>query len=297
MPKYSTNAMIPLTDLLDTFSIDFAGPLPKSKEGTQYMLIAVEHLINWPIAVATQTATAAEVIRFVNEEIIYSFVPPKTIFSGNANAFTATALVEFLAKRNIGWRAVLAYAPMSNGKAERMVGTIKRAISKTLQGKGSPASEWEEILNRVLYGYRIREMEGGLSQFELMYGIAPKNRKELEPSSLTTGITISLELELMAALGRRATRIAKQRAAARRRAPPGLMFAAGDQVLVLKCKATSMIKKWPIDKSKFHGPCRVFNARRPMYTLASAKESFSCRAIHKRKLVPFIQKPPRKIYG
>ena len=257
--------MIPLNDFFDTFSIDFAVPLPMSKEGNRYMLIAVEHLTNWPIAVATKTATAAEVIRFVNEEIIYSFGPPKAIISDNANAFTATALVEFLAKTNIGWRTVLAYAPMSNGKAERMVGTIKRAIRKTLLGKGSPASEWEAILNQVLYGYRIREMEGGLSPFELMYGIAPKNRKEPEPSSLTTGNISGRELELMAALGKRATKIAKQRerAAARRRAPPGLRFAAGDRVLVLNGKATSMFKKWLIDETKFYGPCRVFNARHP----------------------------------
>lgn len=70
MPNYSTNATIPLTDLFDTFSIDFAGLLPKSKEGNRYTLIAVEHLTNWPIAVATKTATGAEVFRFVNEEII-----------------------------------------------------------------------------------------------------------------------------------------------------------------------------------------------------------------------------------
>ena len=34
------------------------------------MLIAVEQLSNWHFAVATKTAAAAEVIRFVNEEII-----------------------------------------------------------------------------------------------------------------------------------------------------------------------------------------------------------------------------------
>ena len=70
MPKYCTNAMIPLADLFDTFSIDPAGALPILKERNWYMLVAVEHLTNWPIAVATKTATAAEVIEYVNEEII-----------------------------------------------------------------------------------------------------------------------------------------------------------------------------------------------------------------------------------
>ena len=80
-----------------------------------------------------------------------------------------------------------------------------------------------------------------------------------------------------------------ERAAARRRTPPGLRFAAGDLVLVLKGRATSMIKKWPIDKSKLYGPCRVVNARHPRYNLAFAKVRFSRRAIHARRLVPFIQ--------
>ena len=100
---------------------------------------------------------------------------------------------------------------MSNGKEERMVGTINNSIRQTLLGKGSPASEWKEISNQVLYRYRIGEMESGLSPFKLMYGIAPKNRKEPEPSSLTTGNISSRELELMDPLGKRATRIARQR--------------------------------------------------------------------------------------
>ena len=58
-----------------------------------------------------------------------------------------------------------------------------------------------------------------------------------------------------------------------------------------------MIKRWPIDKSKFYGPCRVVNARHPRYTLESAKERFSSRAIHARRLVPFIQKPPHLMQG
>lgn len=130
-----------------------------------------------------------------------------------------------------------------------------------------------------------------------MYGIPPKKRKEEKPSSLTTGNINGRELELMAAIGTHATMIARQRerVAARRRTPPGPRLAVGDQVFVLKGKATTMIKKWPTDKLKFYCPCRVVNARHPRYTLGSAKARFSRRAIHARRLVPFIQKPSHLI--
>lgn len=69
VPKYSTNETIPLTDLFDTFLIDFAGGLPMSREGNRHMLIADENLTNCPIAVPKNIATAAEVISFVNKMI------------------------------------------------------------------------------------------------------------------------------------------------------------------------------------------------------------------------------------
>lgn len=88
--------------------------------------VAVEHLTGWPIATLTATSTAEEVVKFVEEEIIYSFSSPGMNISDNAACFTAAALENLMKKQWVECKTVLAYAPMSNGRAERMIGTLKR---------------------------------------------------------------------------------------------------------------------------------------------------------------------------
>lgn len=69
----------------------------------------------------------------------------------NNTCFTSEALIDFMEKNGIKWKKVLAYAPISNERAERTVGTIKSAIKKTVLPKGSA---WEDVIATVLYMYR-----------------------------------------------------------------------------------------------------------------------------------------------
>lgn len=85
---------------------------------------------------ATKRATAEIVLKFMCEKIIPVFGAPRTIISDNATCFTAKVLQDFMSKQGIRWHTVLAYAPMSNGKAERMVGTIKRSIGRIVAEGG-----------------------------------------------------------------------------------------------------------------------------------------------------------------
>lgn len=66
---------------------------------------------------------------------------------------------------------MLAYAPLSNEKAERMLGAIKKGIGRFVQDNGK---DWEEIVNKIVFGYCCRPMRNGMSPFEFSYGIAPK---------------------------------------------------------------------------------------------------------------------------
>ncbi len=75
---------MPLTGLFTDFSVDFVGPLPRTRSGEQYLLVGVEHPTDWPIVRKTKDATADAVIKFVKEEIIHCFGPPGVIISDNA---------------------------------------------------------------------------------------------------------------------------------------------------------------------------------------------------------------------
>lgn len=86
--------------------------------------------------------------------------------------------------QGIAWKPVLAYASMSNGKAERMVGTIKRSIRKTLLGHGAATCKWESALKQILYGYRRRRLSEGFTLFALMYGVKPPSQNQIDPNQI-----------------------------------------------------------------------------------------------------------------
>ena len=199
IPKYKTTLRHPISSLFDVFSIDFAGPFPATSSGNRFVLVAVEHLTGWPIAIATANSTGQVVLGFVKREILYSFGPPRTIVSDNATCFTASDVSSFMAQHGITWRTFLAYAPMSNGREERMVGTLKAAVRKTVLEMGM---EWDKALTQDLYGYRRRTLRNGVSPFELMYGVPPRMdpRAEMGASLVVPSSDVHRCLEIPAGL-------------------------------------------------------------------------------------------------
>ncbi len=104
---------------------------------------------------------------------------------------------------------MLAYAPMSNGRAKRMVGTLKRAIKK-MDLKES--SSWYLVLPDALYGYRRRRLESGYSPFELLYGIPPRMEVDDVAHLVTASEIQHREIELASALSKRANKVSIRRA-------------------------------------------------------------------------------------
>lgn len=143
-PKpYKTVIRILQSSLFDVFSTYFAGPLPVTSQGSKYLLICVEHLTGWPIVKATSRATADVVRKFMETLIIPPFGPPGVVVGDSAACFTAGALREFMKYRVTTRKTVLAYAPMLNGRTERMVDTIKHGAGPLILQSGH---EWDFLV-------------------------------------------------------------------------------------------------------------------------------------------------------
>lgn len=65
-------------------------------------------------------------------------------------------------KHGITWRTVHSYAPASNERAERRVGTIKRAVMELVQNDGN---QWKQAVLHMLYEYRLKSIGDRLSPF------------------------------------------------------------------------------------------------------------------------------------
>lgn len=103
-------------------------------EKKRYLLVSIDHATGLPVFKLIERITAEEVRLFMKNEIIYPFGAQKTVVSDNTMCFTVRSLRGFMESHGTEWRTVLAYAPMSNRKAKRIVGTIKRAVRRLVSG-------------------------------------------------------------------------------------------------------------------------------------------------------------------
>lgn len=62
-------------------------------------------------------------------EIIHVFASPYTVISDNATNFTTTIILNGMDKYGVTWEQLLAYAPMANHCAERIVRILNKSVA------------------------------------------------------------------------------------------------------------------------------------------------------------------------
>lgn len=73
---YHTYLTRPITSMFQVFSIDSSGPFPEKNMAHIHLLVCVEHLMGWHIAVPTRYATAEALRNFISTEVIKPFGIP-----------------------------------------------------------------------------------------------------------------------------------------------------------------------------------------------------------------------------
>ena len=78
--------------------IEFAGPLPRTNVGNQYLIVAVEQISKWLVAwaIPTELLNSLGVMKFVKKEIILDFGPTQYILSDNELNFDCKAVQDLL---------------------------------------------------------------------------------------------------------------------------------------------------------------------------------------------------------
>lgn len=130
--------------------IAFAASMPQEKSGNKYLLICKEYLPGWPIVRATARLTEEVVLNFMKDKVIPPFGAPKTIINDEV-CFIAQGIRQFKEKNSTNRHTVLADAPISHGRAKRMIGTIKRAFCNAVEG--SPDTESDDAVASVVFWY------------------------------------------------------------------------------------------------------------------------------------------------
>lgn len=160
-------------ELFDRWSLDLIGILPRSMRGNRWIITAIERSTGWPIARAVKDATSLTVMEFIHREIFTEYRIPNEILTDNGANLVSEAVETFLKPTKLKHRTTTPYHPQTNGKVERLNGTIGKLLAKYLYGK--PIQMWDDYLDQAVFSVRIRHHAvSGYSPFKLLFGTDPK---------------------------------------------------------------------------------------------------------------------------
>lgn len=81
----------PVTSPWQVVTIDFIGPLPRSKKGHKHLLVIQDKLTKWVEHVALNEATSAALKRVLRERIFCRFGWPEVIITDNGSQFVSAS--------------------------------------------------------------------------------------------------------------------------------------------------------------------------------------------------------------
>lgn len=156
----------------ELWHIDFMGPLSSADPSPQlylstckYILITVEYVSGYCIALPTINMTSATICKFLTQ--LFTFFPlPKSILSDNALNFISEETQSFIQDFGIQWQKTSTYYPQSNSRVERVNGLIKKLIKQLDPSFNS----WPFQIFQAIHTYNNTTTIYDTSPAELMFG-------------------------------------------------------------------------------------------------------------------------------
>src|SRR5436305_4805647 len=141
---------IPVHSPFYQIGIDFVGPLPRTKRGKKYIIVAMDYLTKWPEARAVSEATADATAQFLYEQIICQHGCPQIILSDRGTHFNNNTVKALTEKFKINHLLLTPYHPQTNGLVER----FNRTLCESLAKLSLKNNDWDLYIALTLFVYR-----------------------------------------------------------------------------------------------------------------------------------------------
>lgn len=162
----------PPSQLWERVSMDTLGPLPTSKKGNKYILIAVDNCSKWPECAAFDRLDADTVCRFFADRVVSNHGVPSVVVTDNGTEYNNTTFNAMLTSLGCQHKFSPSYHPQGNGMAEAVVKTVVVALQRCV---AQDPTSWCEKLPMVLLGMRAaRHSTHNYSPFYVCCGRHPK---------------------------------------------------------------------------------------------------------------------------
>ena len=127
-------------------AMDFTGPLPRTKGGKCYIIVAMDYATKWPEAKAVTSPTSKAAADLI-ENITNRFGVPVEILTDGGAHFVGTMMRQLYKQLRIHKITTTPYHPQTDGMVERFNATLKSMLRKSLSAF---QGQWDEALPFVL---------------------------------------------------------------------------------------------------------------------------------------------------
>src|SRR3989442_304148 len=167
-PPKSSLGVWPEAEVWERIHIDMLGPLPKTKEGYQYILLVVDAFSKWPETFKLKGSSAIEVADVLYNEIFCRYGATKQLVSDRGANFLSKVVSRLSKLFNIRRSTTSGYRPQCNATCEQ----FNRTILKCLRAYCSKQNEWDKYLQSIMYGYRATVSTSSTLQspYRMMFG-------------------------------------------------------------------------------------------------------------------------------
>lgn len=157
--------------------MDFVGPLPTSHAGNSYILMFVDYLTKYGIAVATPNHEAVTVAKALVNEVVLRYGSPEELLSDRGAEFRSVLVREMCRLFDEKKIYTTAYHPQTNGLVEHLNGTMKQMIAMYTN---DAADDWDEYLQAVMFAYNTAKQEStGMTPYSLLFGVEARTPADI----------------------------------------------------------------------------------------------------------------------
>ena len=137
------------TRVLERVHADLMGPLPKSRGGSQYVLLLVDEFSRkvFGFTIARKSDAAERIMDWCRTAAVQKGVPVVEFHSDDGGEFISTELKDFFKANGI----TIAHTPQHNGIVERTNRSVMEPVRAVMQHAGAPQELWGEALQAVIY--------------------------------------------------------------------------------------------------------------------------------------------------
>ena len=142
---------VPVEAPLERVALDIMGPVPKTEEGYEYIVVIGDYFTKWTEAYPLRDHTAQTIADVLMEEFVARFGLPRSIHSDQGREFESQLIARLCNLLRIKKTRTVPYNPKSDGLVERANRTVKQILATLVD---ETRENWSNHLPYVMLAYR-----------------------------------------------------------------------------------------------------------------------------------------------